>query len=75
MPSQRDSSPEWASRLEQRALALWPRLNRRAMKRCAGDAHCVVRVVSRRTNLPADVILGLLLMPFVSQDEGATWFG
>ncbi len=75
MPSHRDSSPDRTSRLEQHALALWPRLNRRAMRRCGDDAHCVARVVSRRTNLPADVILSLLLMPFVPYDEGATWFG
>jgi hypothetical protein len=75
MPSHRDSLPDWTSRLEQRALALWPRLDRRALRRCAGDAHCLVRVVSRRTTLPADAILSLLLMPFVTQDEGATWFG
>jgi hypothetical protein len=75
MPSHGDWSPSWASRLEQRALALWPRLDRRAIRRCAGDAHCVVRVVSRRTALSADAILSLLLQPPVTQDEGTTWFG
>jgi hypothetical protein len=75
MPSHGDRSPAWTSRLEQRALALWPRLDRRAIRRCAGDAYCVVRLVSRRTALPADAILGLLLLPLVTQDEGTTWFG
>jgi hypothetical protein len=75
MPLRRESSPEWTSRLEERALALWPRLDCKAVRRCAGDAQCVVRVISRRTALPADAILSLLLMPFVTQDEGATWFG
>jgi hypothetical protein len=64
-----------ARRIEERALALWPRLDRRAMRRCAGDARCIVRIVSRRTALPADAIWHLLLMPLVTDEEGAAWFG
>jgi hypothetical protein len=64
--------------LEQRASALWPRLDRRALRRCAGNAECIVRTVSRRTALPADAIRQVLrvqtLSP-VSPEELATWFG
>ncbi len=64
-----------APRLEQRALALWPRLDRRAVRRCAGDTRCLVRLVSRRTALSPDTIWRLLVIPRVSEDEGVTWFG
>jgi hypothetical protein len=64
-----------AAWLEQRAMALWPRLDRRKVRRCAGDARCIVRVVSRRTTLPADAIWRILLLPSISEDEAATWFG
>jgi len=68
-------NPARASGLAQRALALWPRLDPRAIRRCAGDPSCIVRLVSRRTSLPADAIRCLLLVPPVSQDEATTWFG
>ena len=75
MSSSGDPTPARVSGLEQRALLLWPGLDRRSIRRCADDAHCIVRVVSRRTALPAEAILRLLLLPSVSQDEGTTWFG
>jgi hypothetical protein len=64
-----------ASRIQRRALALWPRLDRKAVRRCGDDALCIVRVVSRRTSLPAEAILRLLTIPPITDDEGATWFG
>jgi hypothetical protein len=64
-----------ALELERRASVLRPRLDRPAIRRCAGDAHCIVRAVSRRTALSADAIWRLLHMPPVSPEEGATWFG
>jgi hypothetical protein len=72
-----DGSPERArlTRMQRRALALWPRLDMRALTRCGDDARCIVRVVSRRTALPADAIHRLLFLPAVSEDEGSTWFG
>ena len=70
-----DPTPARASGLEQRALALWPRLDLKAIRRCAGDGRCIVRVVARRTTLPADAIRCLLLLPPVSKDEVSTWFG
>jgi hypothetical protein len=70
-------SPERArpTTIQRRAMALWPRLDMRAIARCGDDARCIVRVVSRRTALPPDAIHRLLLVPTVSEDEGATWFG
>jgi hypothetical protein len=75
MQSHGDPTPARASEVEQRALALWPRLDRKAIRRCAGSTRCIVSVVARRTTLPSDAIRLLLLMPGVSRDEGSTWFG
>lgn len=78
MPADRMSRRPDALELERRASALWPRLDRRAISRCAGDGDCIVRAVSRRTALPTDSIRRLLLLPpvtAVSPEEAATWFG
>ena len=64
-----------SSRIQRRALALWPRLDRRALARCGDDARCIVRVVSRRTALPPYAIYRILFIPSVTDDEAATWFG
>ena len=75
MQTHDDPTPARASEVEQRALALWPRLDRKAIRRCGGDLRCIVAVVSRRTTLPSDAIRLLLLLPRVTRDEGSTWFG
>jgi hypothetical protein len=75
MPSPDGIDRSRAAWLEERAIALWPRLDRRKVRRCGGDALCIVRVVSRRTALPADAIWRLLLQPAVTEDEGRIWFG
>lgn len=46
--------------LNQRALALWPRLDRRILARCAGDPRCVAAHIERRTSLPPESILAML---------------
>jgi hypothetical protein len=61
--------------LYRRALAMWPRLDRRALGRCDHDPRRVAILVSRRTSLPVDAIVSLLTTPQVSADEAATWFG
>lgn len=43
-----------------RALALWPGLDREKLRRTQGEPLRVARLVSRRTYLPLDAILGLL---------------
>jgi hypothetical protein len=43
-----------------RALALWPRLNRRALRRCGDDPARIAAFVSHRTRLPLKEIETLL---------------
>jgi hypothetical protein len=43
-----------------RAMALWPRLDRRALNRCGGNPTRIANYVSRRTRLPAKAIETLL---------------
>lgn len=43
-----------------RALALWPGLDRERLRRTRGDPLRVARLVGRRTTLPLEAILGLL---------------
>ena len=65
----------WGPALYRRALALWPRLDPRALRRCGYDPRRVAALVSRRTSLPLETIIVLLTAPRVSHDEAATWFG
>jgi hypothetical protein len=65
----------WGPALYRRALALWPRLDPRALRRCGHDPRRVAALVSRRTSLPLDTIMVLLTAPRVSHEEAATWFG
>jgi hypothetical protein len=74
------SSPDWIDRsriawLEARAMALWPRLDRRRVRRCRGDVACLVRVISRRTALPAESIRRILFAPPVDERDVGLWFG
>jgi hypothetical protein len=43
-----------------RAMALWPRLDRRALSRCGCDAARIANFVSRRTRMPKKAIETLL---------------
>jgi hypothetical protein len=61
--------------LERRALALWPRLDPAALRRCQHDVKRIAALVSRRTSMPPEGIVKLLLMPSVGDDEVGTWFG
>ncbi len=61
--------------LERRALALWPRLDRAALRRCHSDAHRIAALVARRTTMPPEAIFNVLMMPAVDDDEIDTWFG
>jgi hypothetical protein len=61
--------------LERRALAMWPRLERTALRRCGHDPRRIAALVARRTSIPQDAILRLLTMPAVSDDDVGTWFG
>ena len=60
---------------ERRALALWPRLDYAALRRCRNDARRIAALVARRTTMPPEAILNVLTMPRVADDEIDTWFG
>ena len=64
-----------SSTLHGRALALWPRLDARALRRCGNDPRRVALLVSRRTSLSVEAITVMLLTPVVSAQEAETWFG
>lgn len=61
--------------IERRALALWPRLDAKALSRCRHDPVRVARLVAHRTTLSVETIIGMLNMPMVSSQEIETWFG
>jgi hypothetical protein len=61
--------------LDRRALALWPRLDPAALRRCRHDPRRIAVLVSRRTAMPLDAIFQVLTMPAVQDDEIETWFG
>jgi hypothetical protein len=64
-----------AAALERRALALWPRLDRAALRRCRQDPARIAALISRRTALSPEAIKQVLLMPTVSDEDVSTWFG
>jgi hypothetical protein len=65
----------WEAEYDRRALAIWPRLDRRALRRCRHDPRRIAALVSRRTSLPLESIVYLLIAPRPTDDEVATWFG
>lgn len=68
-------STSGVGRIERRALALWPRLDRAALRRCNADPDRIAALVARRTSLPPEAIRSVLLMPEISEDDGRIWFG
>lgn len=67
--------PGMSSTLHRRALALWPRLDARALRRCGHDPHRIALLVARRTSLSVEAITVMLLTPTVTAQEAETWFG
>ena len=65
--------PTRSSYLEERALMMWPRLDRRALARCNGDVARITRLVSKRTALPPQSIRAILLGH--GKDDEELWFG
>jgi hypothetical protein len=59
----------------ERALLMWPRLDRRKLAKCADDPSRIARLVATRTNLPTEVIVGILTQPDRREDESTYWFG
>ncbi|MEI7742773.1 MAG: hypothetical protein WCK58_03355 [Chloroflexota bacterium] len=69
------STPETRRDIEERAMLLWPRLDRSALRRCNSDPDRIADLVSRRTSLPPEAIRSLLVMAPVSEGEVSRWFG
>jgi hypothetical protein len=44
----------------QRAMLIWPRLDRRVLARCGCDPRRIAAYVARRTSLPVEVITAIL---------------
>ena len=65
----------WGPWIDRHAMALWPRIGRRALSRCGHDPRCIAAVVSRRTSLPPEMIERILTSPSVTIVESETWFG
>jgi len=68
-----------AAALERRALAIWPRLDRAALRRCGDDPQRIAALISRRTAMPPEQIVQVLVMAGgpgdTAGDEAGTWFG
>lgn len=74
-PGIRDRDRSHRPSLTERALAIWPRLDRRALARCADDPKRLARFVSRRTRLAPEAILSMLVRGSVTDLERESWFG
>jgi hypothetical protein len=59
-PALPHEGPEAAARVERRALAMWPRLDHRALRRCHGDTARIAVQVSHRTKLTRKAIEKLI---------------
>jgi hypothetical protein len=57
-------------------MAAWPRLDRRALRRCGNDPGRIANIVTHRTSLPRGVVLQILeAAPMLSREEDEFWFG
>jgi hypothetical protein len=61
------------SYITQRAMTVWPRLDRRALTRCGGDVSRITQLVSKRTALSPQSIRAILLGH--SEIDPELWFG
>ncbi|MFN8620873.1 MAG: hypothetical protein U0869_09040 [Chloroflexota bacterium] len=55
--------------LARRALALWPRLDREALRRCRDDPRRIASLVARRTPLSIETIVSMLVAAQLTADE------
>jgi hypothetical protein len=59
-----------------KAMAAWPRLDRRALRRCGDDPKRIANIVIHRTSLPRSVVLQILAaVPMLSREDDEFWFG
>jgi hypothetical protein len=59
-PGMPHGRPESADRVERRAMAMWPRLNHKALHRCHGNAARIAVQVARRTKMTPKAIEKLI---------------
>ena len=52
--------PESADRVERRALAIWPRLDHRALHRCSGNPIRIAAHIAHRTKMAPKAIVKLI---------------
>lgn len=57
----------------ERAVAIWPRIDRRILNASHGDPQRLAHALARRTALPEERILEMLVPP--AHDEASRWFG
>ena len=55
------SEPVWEVIYDRRALAMWPRLDRSALRHCRHDPRRIAALVSRRTSISVESILTILV--------------
>jgi hypothetical protein len=71
----RGSAPRTWGAVARRAIALWPSLDRKALRRCEHDPRRIAALVARGTRLSPETILGMLTMRGLSAEEREDWFG
>ena len=59
----------------QRAMLIWPRLDRRTLARCGCDPRRIAAYVARRTSLPVEVITAILVAGGRADREPSFSFG
>ena len=59
----------------QRAMLIWPRLDRRTLARCGCDPRKIAAYVARRTSLSVDAIAALLEESVRAESEPSFYFG
>lgn len=59
----------------QRAVLIWPRLDRRMLAKCGCDARRIARFVSHRTSLPVEQITAMLENSDQADSELTYYFG
>ncbi len=59
----------------QRAMFLWPRLDRRILARCGCDPRRIARYVARRTSLSIEAITAILEKSEPAESDPPFYFG
>jgi hypothetical protein len=72
-PSRR--RPLEASVVLQRAMTIWPRLDRRSLASCASDPRAIAAYVADRTRIPIAYVTAILEDADRPQSDPALYFG